>query len=126
MRADSGATTTGTLVGTPSYMSPEQVRGEELDTRSDVYSFAAVVYEALTGRRVVQQEDAGAAMLEVVLSQPPPASELVPGLPRDVDEALARALAKKRDERPPEIEAWGADLARTLEAVRGESAGWTN
>ena len=65
----------GSLVGTPAYMSPEQIQGEVLDARSDIYLFAAVCYEALTGRRTVGTiERLNDLLLEVLLTTPPPAS----------------------------------------------------
>src|SRR5262249_39066405 len=120
------ATVTGIVVGTPAYMSPEQVFGEALDGRSDLYSFAAVAQEALTGVPLVSHEDAGAAMVTVATTAPARPSALVPGLPDDRDALFARALAKDRNERPVDIEAWGKELARALREASATTSGWTS
>ena len=115
LAVDKRLTQTGMLVGTPAYMSPEQVHGEELDARTDVYSFAAVCYEALTGKVLVRGDDLGQILVSVLNAEPSPPSSLVPGLPPEVDHAFASALAKDRSRRLKDIVLWGTSFVDSLE-----------
>jgi len=120
-------TQTGVRVGTPAYMSPEQVQGFEADERSDLYSLAAVIYEALTGRCVAQSDGAGNMVLHVLYTMPPRASTIRPGLSSDIDGALEAALAKNRSERPADVVRWSESLAALLDGLveaPGGPAGW--
>lgn len=125
LASDSSLTQTGTLIGTPLFMSPEQILGKSTDVRSDVYSFAAVAYLALTGRRVTLGETLPEILLDVVQSHPPALSSLVPDLPKSVDEAFDQALAKDPDARPSDVEAWVATFADVLDHVPATCRGWT-
>ena len=126
MTFERGLTQTGTVMGTPSYMSPEQVQGEDVDARTDVYSFAAVCYEALTGRKAVSGDDLGRVLVGVLNTVPAPPSSFVPGLPPEVDTAFASALAKDRARRLKEIELWGSSFVESLGRVVADAAarGW--
>ncbi len=118
-------TRTGIIVGTPAYMSPEQVRGEAVGARSDLYSLAAVVYEAFTGQRLVPDGDISRIFNDVLQRQPTPPSELVPGATPAIDRLFAWALAKKPEDRPPGALAWVEGIAPLLEVVApGEVQGW--
>ncbi|MGE0401351.1 MAG: serine/threonine-protein kinase [Kofleriaceae bacterium] len=113
---DTGTLTQGGIIGTPSYMAPEQARGERVDGRADVYALAAVAYRCLTGRHPFTAADTPALLFAVVHRTP-----LRPGdlgaFHEDVDRWAAIALAKSPDERF----ASGADVADALAmAVRGE------
>lgn len=106
--------THGAAVGTPAYMSPEQVRGQEVDHRSDVYALGAIAYRSLVGRPAFSGRDALAIMYQVDQSMPLRPSALLP-LPPDVDRVLALALAKDLDDRfqsAPELAHALADAAR--------------
>ena len=92
-------TTAGEFFGTPSYMSPEQAAGEELDTRSDVFSLGAVLYAMLTGVRAFDGPSVPSILARVASKEPPPPSTIAPGVPAAVDEIVARALAKDRTQR---------------------------
>jgi serine/threonine protein kinase len=111
---DSALTRTGVVVGTPAYMAPEQVKGEEVDERTDVYAFAAVSYEALTGIRIAAGTDLVMVLRSVLDSVPPPPTSILDGLPPAVDAAFQCALAKDRATRVSDIAQWGSDLARVL------------
>jgi serine/threonine protein kinase len=122
---EKGLTRTGMVVGTPEYMSPEQVRGEDVDARTDVYSLGAVCYEALLGRRAIRGEDLGRIMANVLDAVPEPASALLPGVPARATAALAAALAKEPAERPVDVAAWADTLAGALETMPdGVIPGW--
>jgi serine/threonine protein kinase len=123
---EQGLTQVGMVMGTPAYMSPEQVQGEDVDARTDVYSFAAVCYEALTGVKAVSSTDLGQVLISVLNTVPPPPSSLVPGLPPEVDAAFESALAKDRARRLKEIELWGSSFVDSLERVPADPAtrGW--
>ena len=88
-------TTTGALVGTPQYMSPEQAQGEEVDHRTDIYSLGVVAYEMLAGRAPFGATTPHAVLHRLIYDPPPSARSRRPDLPAEVDHVLSRALAKK-------------------------------
>ncbi len=109
------ATAAHTILGTPAYMSPEQTRDEELDPRSDLFSFGCVLYEAATGVRPFRGSSLPEILREVVSGHPPPPSSLRPELPAGWDSILMRLLAKDRDRRYQSA----GDLFSALEELRG-------
>jgi serine/threonine protein kinase len=117
-------TRTGAFVGTPAYMPPEQMSGLPVDARCDIYSFAASMYEALTGRRVTMKTDLANILMDVAMNEPPPISTFLPGVPDNVDAAFRAGLSKKREKRPEDIEAWAASFVEALERTPGGHTGW--
>ncbi len=89
----------GTVAGTPAFMSPEQASGGRVDARSDVFSFGAVLYEMVTGRRAFSRGSAEATRAAVLTEQPPSPSDVVPGVPRDLERLIQRCLRKEPDRR---------------------------
>jgi eukaryotic-like serine/threonine-protein kinase len=96
---DAHLTHDGTVPGTVRYMAPEQICGREVDGRSDVFSFGAVLYEMLTGKRAFDGDSATAVRLAILEREPPPVSSLQPLVPPAVDEIVRRCLAKDPDKR---------------------------
>ena len=88
----------GELLGTPYYMAPEQYEGQEIDERTDIYSAGVIVYEVLCGRRPFDGEG-GNLMRQILQEPPPPASTYEPRLPVTIDMVLAKAMAKKPQNR---------------------------
>jgi Tol biopolymer transport system component len=88
-------TGTGTVVGTPEYMSPEQARGMTVDARTDQYSLGVVAYQILCGQVPFQADSTLALMYKIVHEPPPPLSQYRPDLPAEVGAALEQALAKE-------------------------------
>ena len=101
---------TGAVMGTAAYMSPEQVRGEPLDPRSDLFSFGAVLYEIATGRRAFDGATQTAIFSSILTAAPIPPSDLRPNLPHDLARILDKALAKDRDLRYQSAAELKADL----------------
>jgi TolB-like protein/tRNA A-37 threonylcarbamoyl transferase component Bud32/Tfp pilus assembly protein PilF len=99
-------TSQGTVAGTGPYMSPEQAQGEAVDARSDIFSFGAVLYELLSGRRAFGRETLTATLAAVIAQEPPPLKEV----PSEVARIVGRMLAKKREARYQSAEAVLADL----------------
>ncbi|MBL8114355.1 MAG: response regulator [Acidobacteria bacterium] len=124
MNLETRLTRTGLIVGTPAYMAPEQVSNLELDVRSDLYSFAAVAYESLVGRRVTQESDLARIFVEVLQVDPPSVSSLVPGVSSTIDAAFRVALAKDPNKRPWDVEKWVESFVADLDAVPATSSGW--
>ena len=109
-------TTTGQFVGTPDYVSPEQIRDEEPDARSDLYSLGAVLFECLSGA-VPFPRSSKIATMYAHLEQPPPSVRtLAPELPVELDAVFARALAKRREDRYASAAELIAAARRALEA----------
>ena len=115
-------TQTGVLLGSPQYMSPEQISGQSLDGRADVFSLGVVLYEMLTGIKPFDASDLTQVLFWVVNMPAKPPSERRPGLPPVVDFLIARALKKKPDERYPSAEELAADLRKALPEVREAEA----
>ena len=98
--ADAGdITTTGTILGTVTYLSPEQARGEEPDARSDLYSLGIVLYEQLVGRVPFQADSQVATALMHLNDVPPPPRSIVPSVPKELEGVVMKALAKEPDDR---------------------------
>ncbi|MEV0993527.1 protein kinase [Nonomuraea sp. NPDC050202] len=95
----SGLTQTDQFIGTPRYMSPEQINKEHIDGRCDQYALACVVYEALSARLPFQRENDIALLWAHLAEQPAPLSQLRPELPAQVDGVIMRALAKSPEQR---------------------------
>ncbi len=102
----------GTTMGTAAYMSPEQVRGEPLDARTDIFSLAVVLYEAATGRLPFQGASAGAIFDGILNKAPVPASQLNRAVPAEFDRILDKALEKDRELRYQSARELRADIAR--------------
>jgi serine/threonine protein kinase/tetratricopeptide (TPR) repeat protein len=85
-------TDSGTVMGTPAYMSPEQVKGEKADTPSDLFSFGCVLYEMVTGRRAFSRPTAGETIAAILRDEPPPSATA--GHPPELDRVIARCLEK--------------------------------
>jgi hypothetical protein len=97
--ADTVRTASDALIGSPRYMSPEQVRGAALDHRSDLWSLAVVIYEALTGVHPFAGDTVGDVLLKISVDDVVPPSSRRPGLPVGLDAFFERALARRPDER---------------------------
>lgn len=116
----SDLTRTGQLLGTPHYMAPEQVTGETVDARADVFALGVVLYELLTGEKPFSGDTLTAVSYRLINTDPPPASALRPSVPEDLERIVRKALAKDPAERYASAEALARELA-AFEATAGES-----
>ena len=120
----STTTTSGAVTGTPSYMSPEQVSGDEVDGRSDLFSVGLILYELVTGEKAIQGESIVVTMYKVLHETPD--LTLLPQAPewRRLQSVLARSLQRAPNERYPDAREMSADLLLAL-ADFGGTADWT-
>ncbi len=107
-------TMTGTILGTPAFMSPEQVMGQEVDGKSDQFSFSIILYLMLTGNQPFHADHPSAILYKIVHEQPPPPREVNRVLPPAVDRTMLRALAKKPEDRFPSCSDLAAELRVAL------------
>lgn len=111
-RSEPGHTVEGWLVGTPKYLSPEQLRGEEPDARADVYASGVVLYEMFTGASPFTGSSHAELVSQTLEASPPPPSVHWPEMPPELERILLRCLEKDPVERYPGAEALLADLSR--------------
>ena len=121
MRVADHKTSTGMVLGTPKYMSPEQVAGQPVDQRSDVFSLGIVLYEMLTGVRLFAGADTPQIMHNVVHVEHEPPSRIKPELPSMLDFVVARALKKDPVVRYQDAYELSADLGNCLAELRGKA-----
>ena len=107
----------GHAVGTPTYMAPEQLRGEEVDRRTDLYAVGAVLYELVTGRMAFEADSDYQLMMLQLNEPPPPASASVPDVPGEIDRIIWRAMAKQREDRFADATAFTAALQASLSSL---------
>ena len=119
LEAEGDLTRTGDLLGTPGYMAPEQAQGREVDARVDVFALGCVLYRCLSGRPPFEGADPLAVAIKVLLDEAPRLRDLVPGVPRALDDLVARMIARSKDDRPSD----GAAVARALVRIDGEDTG---
>jgi tetratricopeptide (TPR) repeat protein/predicted Ser/Thr protein kinase len=112
MTGDAALTEEGSILGTLYYMSPEQVQGEALDARSDVFSLGALMYEAATGRLPFRGPNTSSVMYQILNAVVPPPSSYRDDLPRDLDTIILRALAKEKSLRYQNAQEIADDLRR--------------
>ena len=110
-----GLTAPGVVMGTADYMSPEQVRGEQVDHRSDVFSFGALLYETITGRRPFHRDTAAETMTAILREDPPDPASTDVQVPQALDRVVRRCLEKRPEERFQSA----SDLAFAVENALG-------
>ena len=129
-KIEGSGTATTVPIGTPSYMSPEQVHGQPIDARADVFAVGILAYELLTGVTPFRGDSLTAVLFSVVSAEPMPPTTVDPSLPAALDGVIARALAKDPATRLPTIAAlvdelaaaFGVRATATEEAMRGALA----
>ena len=109
----------GALIGTVSYMSPEQVLGKELDSRSDVFSLGAVLYEMATARQAFPGGAGTSTLAQILESEPRPLAELRPELPGELDRIVRRCLQKERSRRYSDTRILKQDLKALQQGLEG-------
>jgi Tol biopolymer transport system component len=113
----SGLTRPGAVTGTAGYMSPEQATGGKADARSDIFSFGAVLYEMVTGRRAFSGKTVSETLTAVVRDQPKAPKDLVPGIPDALERLILRCLRKEPERRFQHV----TDVKVELQEIKEES-----
>ena len=107
-----GASLEGAACGSPKYMAPEQITGQKVDGRSDIFSLGTVLYEMLAGRPAFSGDDLSSILYQVLNEAPPLPSEYYPSLPNGFDRIVARAMAKNPEKRYQSAGEMAADLRK--------------
>jgi eukaryotic-like serine/threonine-protein kinase len=114
-------TSDGTLAGTAAYMSPEQAEARRVDLRSDIFSFGAILYEMVTGRRAFAGDSVASTLSAVLRDEPKPLHEIGEDIPRDLEKIINRCLRKDPARRFQHM----SDLKVALEELREETESGT-
>ncbi len=119
---ESGLTQIGMVIGTPNYMSPEQVRGDAIDHRSDIFAVGLVLYELLVWRQAFEAETQPAVLMKILSDQPAPLAMLDPMVDAGVATVVYKALAKNPADRYQDLGAMKADLVRIVQRLETEAS----
>ncbi len=111
-------TKVGMIMGTPEYMSPEQVKGERVDERSDIYSLGVMLYEMLTGELPFKGDDPFSIAFHHVNSEPLPLTQANPGLPKVVEKVVMKTLAKGKEDRYQNVDELVKNFRRAAKQAR--------
>jgi len=112
-------TKTGTIFGTPAYISPEQASGEHLDHRTDLYSMGVLIFRMATGRLPFEDSSGLEVLVRHIKDRPPRPRELNPSIPPDLEDIILKLLAKNRDDRFPSADALIEALMRLQSGMSG-------
>ncbi|MGB9720486.1 MAG: protein kinase domain-containing protein [bacterium] len=113
-------TVTGSIVGTPAYMSPEQAAGKKVDNRSDIFSLGVVVYEMLTGIKPFRGENYSSVINEILTVDPPKPFEANPLISREISTIIEKMLEKDPDKRYQNVNEISEDISNYLRRTRAE------
>lgn len=113
-------TESGAIVGSPAYLSPEQARGEPVDSRTDLWALGVTTFYALTSQRPFVSEHVGDLIVKICTAEVPSAREIAPHLPPEIDAFFAKALCRSADGRFPTASAYAAALRQVAGLPRDE------
>ncbi|MGO9271788.1 MAG: protein kinase domain-containing protein [Terriglobia bacterium] len=116
--ASTTVTRTGMVIGTVPYMSPQQLNGEHVDARSDIFSVGVVIYEFVSYHKAFDGPNLTAVMLQIVSKEPTPLSQVTPGVPRGLEELVNKCLRKNPEERFQSLEEVGFELDPIVRTVQ--------
>jgi eukaryotic-like serine/threonine-protein kinase len=108
----------GMVMGTPRYMSPEQARGLEVDSRTDIFSLGVIIYEMVTGRVPFEGPTPSDIIAALLKDEPQPLSDSIPEVPFELERVVKRALSKNRDSRYQTVAELSADLHQLKESIQ--------
>src|SRR5579862_5218604 len=120
---DHSVTKTGQIVGTLSYMSPEQVNGKPVDARTDLFSTGVVLYQLFTNHLPFEGESTATTLLKIIYDPPPPLKNFLSSYPPELEAVLGRALAKDREERYHSADEFALDLSQLQVQLKQELIG---
>jgi predicted Ser/Thr protein kinase len=114
----SNLTRTGAIIGTPYYMSPEQVQGKKIDKRSDIFSFGVLFYELLTGRKPFPGDEPTGVMYKIVFEEPDRIDDKALSQPRELRQIVLKLLAKDPEKRYQDLSETAGDIEKILSQIR--------
>src|SRR5262249_4735346 len=124
-RSDDGLTCPGAVIGTPAYMSPEQVNGLDVDARSDLFSLGSILYLAATGRAAFVGPTGTALLHAVGEKNPPPARTVNPAVPVGLSNLIERLHQKRPADRPASATEVAQELDRLAASPEGPTGDWS-
>jgi serine/threonine protein kinase len=115
------STTPGVILGTVGYMAPEQARGEEVDSRADIFALGCILYEAVAGARAFRGESSVDTLHKIIYSEPAPLSEMAPETPAEVQRIVRKCLSKDPDQRYQSAKDVAIDLREARRELESQS-----